>query len=81
MDAFARYNQIMINPEDKEKTAFYTEQRIFRYRVMPFRLKNLEATYQHFVNKIFALQIRKTMEVYIDDMLVKSMEEEDHIAH
>jgi len=40
MDAFAGYNQIMMNPEDQEKTAFYTEQGIC-YRVMPFGLKNL----------------------------------------
>jgi len=71
----------MMNPEDQEKTAFYTEQGIFCYRVMPFGLKNAGATYQRFVNKIFALQIGKTMEVYIDDMLVKSMEEKDHITH
>ena len=70
-----------MNPEDQEKTAFYTEQGIFCYRVMPFGLKNAGATYQRFVNKIFALQIGKTMEVYIHDMLVKSMEEKDHIAH
>ncbi|KAG7529934.1 Ribonuclease H-like superfamily [Arabidopsis thaliana x Arabidopsis arenosa] len=40
MDAFAGYNQIMMNPEDQEKAAFYTEQGIFCYRVMPFGLKN-----------------------------------------
>jgi len=48
---------------------------------MPFRLKNAGATYLRFVNKIFALQIGKMMKVYIDDMLVKSMEKEEHIAH
>jgi len=41
MDAFAGYNQIMMNPEDQEKTVFNTEQGIFCYRVMPFGLKNL----------------------------------------
>ena len=81
MDAFAGYNQIMMNPEDQEKASFYTEQGIFCYQVMPFGLKNAGATYQRFVNKIFALQIRKTMEVYIDDMLVKSMAEEEHVSH
>jgi len=40
MDAFAGYNQIMMNPVDQEKAAFYTEQGIFCYRVMPFGLKN-----------------------------------------
>jgi len=71
----------MMNPEDQEKTVFYKEQGIFCYRVMPFGLKNAGATYQRFVNKIFALQIGKTMEVYIDDMLVKSMTKKDHISH
>ena len=70
-----------MNPEDQQKPAFYIEQVIFCYRVMPFGLKNAGATYQRFLNKIFALQIGKTMGVYIDDMLVKSMEEEKHIAH
>ena len=48
---------------------------------MPYGLKNAGATYQCFVNKIFALEIGKKMEVYIDDMLVKSMAEKDHIPH
>ncbi|XP_024011258.1 uncharacterized protein LOC112086525 [Eutrema salsugineum] len=48
---------------------------------MPFGLKNAGATYQRLVNKMFAAQLGKTMEVYIDDMLVKSLEEEDHVAH
>lgn len=39
---------------------------------MPFGLKNAEATYQRLVNKMFALLIDKKMEVYADDMLVKS---------
>ena len=71
IDAFAGYNQIMMNPKDQEKTAFITEQGIYCYRVMPFGLENDGATYQCFVNKIFALQLGKTMKVYIDDMLVK----------
>ena len=49
----------MMNPEDQDKMAFYTEQGIFCYQVMPFELKNAEATYQRFVKKIFALQIGK----------------------
>jgi len=81
MDAFAGYNQIMMNPEDQEKMAVYTKQGLFCYQVMPFRLKNVGVTYQRFVNNIFALQIGKTMEVYIDDMLVKSMKEDEHTAH
>ena len=48
---------------------------------MPFGLKNKGATYQHLVNIMFKEQIGKTMEVYIDDMLVKSKVASDHVAH
>ena len=44
------------------------------YKVMPFGLKNAGATYQRLVNKMFSKQIGKNMEVYMDDMLVKSKE-------
>ncbi|XP_024015923.1 uncharacterized protein LOC112089179 [Eutrema salsugineum] len=81
MDAFYGYNQILMHPVDREKTAFITDREIYCYKVMPFGLKNAGATYQRLGNKIFADQLGKTMEVYIDDMLVKSLEEKDHIAH
>ena len=48
---------------------------------MPFGLKNAGATYQRLVNRIFAEQLGDTMEVYIDDMLVKSLTASDHIKH
>ncbi|CAA7057629.1 unnamed protein product [Microthlaspi erraticum] len=80
MDAFSGYNQIKMNPEDQEKTAFITDRGTYCYKVMPFGLKNAGATYQRLVNKMFADQLGKTMEVYIDDMLVKSSRETDHVA-
>ena len=46
---------------------------------MPFGLKNAGATYQRLVNKFFQRQIGQNMEVYVDDMLVKSIEDTDHI--
>ncbi|MGI4673529.1 reverse transcriptase family protein, partial [Klebsiella pneumoniae] len=49
--------------------------------VMAFGLKNAGATYQRLVNKIFKHLIGKTMEVYVDDMLVKSLEKASHIEH
>ena len=52
--------------------AFITDRRIDCYKVMPFRLNNVGATFQQMVNKIFKELIRYTMEVYVDDMLVKS---------
>ena len=48
---------------------------------MPFGLKNAGATYQRLVNEMFAELLGVTMEVYIDDMLVKSLQREDHINH
>ena len=46
---------------------------------MPFGLKNVGATYQRLVKKMFSQQIGKNMEVYVDDMLVKSKEELAHL--
>ena len=46
---------------------------------MPFGLKNTGATYQRLVNKMFSEQIGRNMEVYVDDMLVKSKEELTHL--
>ena len=75
MDAFLGYNQIKMAEEDQEKTAFITSQGLYCYKVMPFVLKNAGATYQRLVNKMFSKQIGRNMEVYMDDMLVKSKEE------
>ena len=61
-----------MNKEDQEKTAFVTSQGLYYYRVMLFGLKNVRATYQRLVNQMFGRQIRWNMEVYVDDMLVKS---------
>ena len=79
MDAFSGYNQIKMVEEDQEKTAFITSQGLYCYNVMPFRLKNAGATYQRLVNKMFSNQIGRNMEMYIDDMLVKSKEELTHL--
>ena len=81
MDAFSSYNQISMDPDDQEKTSFVTGQGTYCYHVMPFGLKNAEATYQRLVNRMFQKQIEASMEVYIDDMLVKSTTAELHIAH
>ena len=79
MDAFSGYNQIQMAEEDQEKTAFITSQGLYCYRVIPFGLKNVGATYRRLVNQMFSKQIGRNVEVYIDDMLVKSKEEESHL--
>ena len=65
--------------EDQEKTSFVTSQRLFCYKVMPFGLKNAGATYQRLMNKMFTHQIRRNIQVYVDDMLVKSLRKNDHL--
>ena len=81
MDAFFGYNQISMDPSDQERTSFVTGQGTYCYRVMPFGLKNAGVTYQRLVNKMFQKKIGASMEVYIDDMLVKSVKAELHITH
>ena len=70
-----------MDPKNQEKTSFVTGQGTYYYRVMPFRLKNAGATYQRLVNKMFQKQIEASMEVYIDDMLVKSVKSKLYITH
>uniref|UniRef100_A0A2N9IT33 Uncharacterized protein n=1 Tax=Fagus sylvatica TaxID=28930 RepID=A0A2N9IT33_FAGSY len=79
MDAFSGYNQIMMDESDQEKTSFITSKGLFCYRVMPFGLKNAGATYQRLMNKMFHHQIGRNMEVYVDDMLVKTKDDMKHL--
>ena len=81
MDAYSGYNQILMHPDDQEKTAFMTDKGIYCYKVMPFGLKNAGSTYQRLVNMMFKEHLGRTMEVYIDDMLVKSKKSVDHVDH
>ena len=54
MDAFFGYNQVMMDEEDQEKIVFIISQRLYFYRVVPFRLKNAGATYLMLVNNMFS---------------------------
>ena len=81
LDAFSRYHQILMHLPDAEKTSFITLHGLYCYNVMPFRLRNVGATYQRLVIEIFRPLLGNTMEAYIDDMLVKSRERFDHIQH
>jgi hypothetical protein len=79
MDAFSRYNQIYMEETDQEKTAFITDRGLYCYKMMPFDLKNAGATYQRLVNRMFRSQIGRNVEVYVDDMPVKSIRATKHI--
>jgi hypothetical protein len=79
MNAFSGYNQILMDEADQEKTAFITSRGLFCYKVMAFGLKNAGATYQWLVNKMFHNQIGRNVDVYMDDMLVKSVNDANHL--
>lgn len=71
LDAYSGYNQIKMYPLDQEKTTFIIDTTNFCYKVMPFGLKNTKATYQRLMDKVFKKQIRRNVEVYVDNMVVK----------
>ncbi|GAA0166381.1 hypothetical protein LIER_21545 [Lithospermum erythrorhizon] len=81
MDASRGYHQIHMAPEDEEKTAFITEYGLYDWRVMPFGLKNVGGTYQRMANEMFAKKIGWNMEIYVDDMLVKSKVKSEHLLN
>ncbi|KAL0458773.1 UNVERIFIED_CONTAM: Pro-Pol polyprotein [Sesamum latifolium] len=78
MDASQGYHQIMLAPEDRKKVSFITSEGTFCYVAM-LGLKNTGSTYQRLVDKIFRPQIGRNVEVYVDDMLVKSKKAADHV--
>ena len=78
LDAFQGYHQIALAPGDREKTAFIFPGANYHYEVMPFGLKNARATYQRMMTRMFWEKIGCTVEVYIDDMVVKSRQESRH---
>ena len=51
----------------------------YHYKVMPFGLKNVRSTYQRMMTRMFEPQLGKIIEVYIDDMVVKSKKESEHV--
>nr|GEV34458.1 reverse transcriptase domain-containing protein [Tanacetum cinerariifolium] len=70
--AYKGYHQIQMAAADEEKTAFHTGQGVYCYTKMPFGLKNASATYQRLMDKVFESQMGQNIEVYVDDLVVKS---------
>ena len=80
LDAFQGYHQIPLVTDDQEKTTFVTPVGNYYYKVMSFGLKNAGSTYQRMMTKMFEPQLGKNVEVYIDDMVVKSKMVFEHLA-
>ncbi|NAV32995.1 reverse transcriptase-like protein [Klebsiella pneumoniae] len=79
MDGSSGYNQIYMDPLDEKNITFKTPIRVFYYKVMPFCLKNAGATYQWAMTKIFDELIHNQVECYVDDLVIKSIQKEDHL--
>ena len=79
LDAFQGYHQIPLATDDQEKTAFVTPIGNYHYKVMPFGLKNAGSTYQRMMTKMFEPQLGRSIEVYINDMVVKSKVVFEHV--
>ena len=79
LNAFQGYHQIALATEDQEKIAFISPNANYHYTVMPFGLKNVGATYQRMITRMFRDIIGFTVKVYINDMVVKSKQEARHI--
>ena len=80
LDVFQGYHQIPLALGDQEKTAFVTPIGNYHYKVMPFGLKNAGSIYQRMMTRMFELQLGKSIEVYIDDMVVKSKVVSEHVG-
>ncbi|XP_070049350.1 uncharacterized protein [Nicotiana tomentosiformis] len=79
VDCCAGYHQILMDEEDAEKTAFITPWGTYCYRIIPFGLKNAGATYMMAMTTIFHDMIHKEIEVYVDDVIIKSKKQSDHV--
>ena len=80
LDAFQGYHQIPLALDDQEKTVFVTPIRNYHYKVMPFGLKNAGSTYQRMMTRMFESLLGKNIEIYIDDMVVKSKMVSKHLG-
>ncbi|GKB07673.1 reverse transcriptase domain-containing protein [Tanacetum coccineum] len=80
LDAYKGYHQIQMAKEDEHNIAFYAPKGVYCYKKMPFGLNNARETYQRLVDKVFESQIGRNMEAYVDDMVIKSLDEEDMLV-
>ena len=80
LDAFQDYHHIPLALNNQEKTTFVTPIGNYHYKVMPFNLKNTGSTYQRMMTRMFEPQLGKSIEVYVDNMVVKSKMVSEHVG-
>jgi hypothetical protein len=81
LDCYSRYHQIPLKIEDQIKTSFITPFSAFCYTTMHFGLKSTGATYQKGIQTCLHSQLGRNAEAYVDDMVVKTREEEGLISN
>jgi hypothetical protein len=81
LDCYSGYHQIALKLSDQDKTAFITPHDLYCYTAMTFDLKNARATYQKAIQKCLESQVSKNIEAYVDDVVVKTTNEDDLIAN
>jgi len=81
IDLWSGYHQILVKPEDVQKTTFRLRYGHYEYVVMPFRVTNTPAVFMDYMNRIFRPYIDKFVVVFIDDILIYSRTKEEHAGH
>lgn len=79
MDEFSGYHHISLMEADRRKVAFITDCGVYNYKSNAFRFKKGWFTYQNLVDKVFADQKEINIKVYVDDSIVKSKRNREHI--
>jgi hypothetical protein len=80
LDCFSGYHQIWLKKEEEEKTSFTTPFRTYCYTIMPEGLKNAGATFARMTKSVLGPQLQRNIIAYIDDIVMMSKKEEDHIV-
>jgi hypothetical protein len=80
LDAYSGYRQIKMKESDQLATSFITPFGMYCYVTMPFGLRNVGATYQRCMQHVFRDHIRRTVEAYVDDIVMKTMKADDLVS-
>jgi hypothetical protein len=81
LDCYSGYHQIWMRKEDEPKTSFITPIGTYCYLWMPEGLKNAGGSFSKMTSKVLNNQISRNVLTYVDDIIVKSTKQENHVAN
>ena len=81
IDLRSGYHQLRIRPSDIPNTAFITKYGLYEFTVMSFGLTNVSAYFMYLMNSVFMDYLDKFVVIFIDDILVYSQNEQEHVEH